>query len=249
LVRWTFVHEAAARLQSPGKKASASRIAAATGLTRSEVSALLNEVIPKQNSTRWVPRAIDSVLAGWTSDGDFLEADGTPRKLSYSDSECGFQELVRRYSRDIPPRALLNELLDGGLVAEISQGVYQPVLPVERASQTQIEALASFGIKLNLLGTSLLNNSRRTDGTRSFEALLLQGPLTVSSSPKIARDLQRRCQTFSQSIERFLMDQSNPAADSEATDHSIRLGVLVAVVEQTPPTEPAPDFGDTHGGE
>ncbi|MFI5353721.1 MAG: DUF6502 family protein [Candidatus Binatales bacterium] len=233
LLRWMYVNQSAARLKGPSRRPSASRIAAATGLTRAEVRHLRTESSLPAPLLLSAPRASDKILAGWARDPDFLGAHGNPRPLAYVDGERGFSELVRRYSQDIPPRAMLNELIDSMLVSEVAPGQYLPVPRSQRPPRPDGDAVADFAAKLNALGATLLRNLRDPDGGRLFDSLVLTTCTAPNHIAKISRDLERRCRTFSQAIERYLIDQANkvPANDVEG-DGGQQLGVIVAVVER-----------------
>lgn len=234
LVRWTYVHQAAARLGSPKRRASASRIAAATGLTRADVRTLLAAAAPRSGTSHWMPRASDSVLAGWSTDPDFLDAQGKPRALAYVPSAVGFPELIRRYARDIPPRAMLNEMLESKLVMETSARRYLPVSPTPHVSPSRREAFDGFGAKIGLLGATLLTNLREPDSKPIFDTLLLTGRVSSARRAKIARDLDRRCKTFARAVERYLLDQTRPESEyDESSSELNQVGVVLAVVSSS----------------
>jgi hypothetical protein len=234
LLRWAYVRQAAARLKTPNRRASASRLAAVTGLTRADVRQLLTELPVNPKSTRWAPRASETILAGWATDPDFLDSNGKPRPLPYSDGGTGFFELARRYARDIPPRAMLNELLDSSLVVDADGGGnrFVPSLPRPPVSETQRDALAGFGTKMGFLGATILRNLRNPDVKPMFETLSVTRRPTGQIRARVIRDLERRCRTFSQGIERYLLDQistsSSDPADEQIDGH---VGVIVAVVD------------------
>jgi hypothetical protein len=237
VVRWTYVNQSAARLRASGRRTSVSSIAAATGLTRADVRQLLTESPLRPSAPPWAPRASDKVLAGWVSDPDFLEPDGNPRPLAYADGDHGFSELVRRYSQDIPPRAMLNELIDSRRVTEVAPGHYLPLPRRQRPSESESEALDGFGTKLNCLGATLLRNLRDTEGKGLYDSLVLTRHSSSKKIAKIARDLERRCRVFSQAVERYLFDQTAKTRDDGGYERSeCELGVIVAVVERHNPS-------------
>jgi hypothetical protein len=108
IAKRSFVIAAAQHAKMRNGRTNASRVAALTGLTRAEVRNLLN---PRSSDGPLTVRSrVLRVVDGWLSDVDFLSAEGKPRVLSLDGQENGFKELVRRYSGDIPARAMLGEL-------------------------------------------------------------------------------------------------------------------------------------------
>lgn len=111
-----FVEMAQKEFAIEGRKQSVSRIALITGLTRKEVSRLLEFSVPsdRRKSDRY--NRASRVIAGWRRDKDFLNSKGKPDILPISGEGKSFQQLVTRYSGDIPHRAVLDELLRAGIV-------------------------------------------------------------------------------------------------------------------------------------
>jgi uncharacterized protein DUF6502 len=236
LIRWAYVHQAAARQIGKGRKASASRIAAATGLSRADVRELLSESPLRSASSASSDRAGTRVLVGWRSDPDFLDASGAPKTLSYANSEKGFVALAHRYARDIPPRAMLNELLDSQHVVEVNPGEYTPSLRTGVRLQSEKTVLANFGDKMGPLAASLLQDLRATGKKPAFDALVISEKVQPHLRARIARDLERRCRNFSSAIERYLLDQALVQDfDEDVSRDSARLGVLVACIKLDAP--------------
>lgn len=119
VARQVFVDVAGRDFTLPRRKISLSRIAIMTGLSRKEVARLAREGnqasrINRDNELSRVGR----VLQGWYTDSEFTGPYGVPLDLKFDDvpRRASFSELVRRYSGDMPPRAMLDELLRVGAV-------------------------------------------------------------------------------------------------------------------------------------
>lgn len=94
----------------------ASRISAATGLHRREVSRLLEVAAqPKGNAPPRSPAAM--VFAHWRADKRYRTRGGAPRALPRVGAAPSFESLAQEVTRDVHPRALLEELLRLKLVA------------------------------------------------------------------------------------------------------------------------------------
>jgi hypothetical protein len=120
-VRRVYADVAMREFQLPGRKPSISRAATLTGLSRKEVSRLL--ALPDADHTGLLPQnRAAQVIAGWVRDPAFRSASGEPREL-HATAADGFPALVRAYSGDMTPRAVLDELLRVGAVARSGEGV------------------------------------------------------------------------------------------------------------------------------
>jgi len=116
LVRKAYVDEAFSMSINSEQKTSISSISARTGLSRKEVKRLheLEKFQPEAVEQRY-NRAI-RVISGWLNEMDFTDAMGNPSVLALDGDEPSFAELTKRYSGDIPARAMLNLLITAGCV-------------------------------------------------------------------------------------------------------------------------------------
>lgn len=93
-----------------GRSMTISRIAALTGLTRKEAKRL-RELDRDSNADSYgrYNRAI-RVISGWLSDTEFQDKNGLPSVLPMEGQSRSFSALVKKYSGDIPTRAMLTVL-------------------------------------------------------------------------------------------------------------------------------------------
>ncbi len=123
LAKNALVISAAQSARMSTGRVNQSRVAAVTGLTRSEVRRRLaapSRLAPPSS------RALDRsarVVAGWLRDPAFLDRHGKPRKLTLKAGAHCFAELVRLHSGDVPPRVVLEQLKARGLVRLDASGV------------------------------------------------------------------------------------------------------------------------------
>jgi hypothetical protein len=111
-----FVTEAARQdFQLEGRKQSKARIAMLTGVQRKEVSRVLSEDPVDGGTEELQYNRGARVISGWRRDADFSDEHDGPRELPF-EGAGGFAELVRRYSGDLPARAVLDELVRIGCV-------------------------------------------------------------------------------------------------------------------------------------
>jgi hypothetical protein len=110
LARKAFVEEGFEHLQRSGKRPTVSSVSALTGLTRKETK-LLRDTSPigNEKSAQRYSRAI-RVISGWVSDTEFHDDKGDPAALPFEGSDVSFSSLVKKYSGDIPPVAMLTVL-------------------------------------------------------------------------------------------------------------------------------------------
>ncbi len=114
LLKAAFV-EAARRAQpeSAGDRI-VSRVATATGLSRREVTRLLDapDVLPPPR-----PAPATQLFTRWQADATLHDARGRPLPLPRTGPAPSFEALARSVTQDVHPRSLLDELRRLGLVA------------------------------------------------------------------------------------------------------------------------------------
>ena len=107
-----------------GRRLNASRLSVATGMTRKEVSALLNYSRDEERlATRGSgeQRAL-RVLRGWLTDPRFQARDGRPAEVYVSGQRRSFRQLVKLYGGDVTPNSVLRELERMGAIEHTSCG-------------------------------------------------------------------------------------------------------------------------------
>jgi hypothetical protein len=151
-----------------------SRIAVLTGMTRSEVNALLSEDGALRRSVDSAASRVVNLLQGWHTDPDFVGPYGVPRDLFLTNDPLGlqtFSELVRRYCSDLTPAEMLDELVKADAVI-----IPQEREPLRVVKRTYIpESLAPDAVEMfarsvrRFAETADHNLSHESVGERLFE--------------------------------------------------------------------------------
>ena len=118
LVRQTYVDVADQEFGIDGKRQTTARISVITALNRKEVARLRgNDPLPAEDQRRWNRAA--TVLGAWLRDETFQDRKGDPLDLPFEGEGPTFADLVKRYSGDMQPRAVADELLRVGAIESI----------------------------------------------------------------------------------------------------------------------------------
>jgi uncharacterized protein DUF6502 len=121
-----YVNVCAREMTLPGRKMTLSRVAIATGLTRREVA----KIVRSEGKTNWGVWSnaglAASVLEAWHTDAQYLAPYGYPRdlKIDGTDVVPTFEDLVRRFSTDVPHEILIGELIRVGAARVLEGGQY-----------------------------------------------------------------------------------------------------------------------------
>lgn len=122
IAKEVFVKVAANDFDIAGRKQSVSRIAVLTGLNRKAVKEVLEKPCGDENPMDESYNRAARVIAGWRRDKIFLDDKGDPAPLPFSGDQCSFSALVKRYSGDMPARAVLDELVRVNAVNTMGDG-------------------------------------------------------------------------------------------------------------------------------
>jgi len=115
LARRAYVDVATDDFKVEGRKQSNSRISTITGLSRKEVKRL--QELEEENDDELIQKynRAARVVYGWVHD-EAYQKDGTAISLMFDSGDLSFSGLVKAYSGDVPPRAVLDELIRVGVV-------------------------------------------------------------------------------------------------------------------------------------
>ena len=114
-----YVDVATEEFQIPGRKQSVSRVSVLTGLSRKEVSRVAALPDPDDAAASQRYNRAARVISGWVRDPDFSSGEGQPRDLVFEGEAGAFSELVKKYSGDVPARAIIDELVRVGAVERL----------------------------------------------------------------------------------------------------------------------------------
>jgi len=119
LLKVVFVDVAEREFSMDGKAQTDSRISLLTGIHRKDVKRLREIPVSNEDiASKSVPLSAQ-VLAGWLAQPGYQDAQGKPLPLARTnDAQDGpsFDALVTSFSKDIRPRALLDEWVRQGMI-------------------------------------------------------------------------------------------------------------------------------------
>ena len=144
-----------------------------TGLSRKEAARLAREGAQIKRISQSDLSRVGRVLQGWYTDSEFTGPYGVPLDLKFEDvpRKQSFSELVRRYSGDMPARAMLDELVRVGSVRiEAESGLIRVLSRSYIPEKLAPENVRYFGEIAHALIDTLETNLRKTGpGRGRFE--------------------------------------------------------------------------------
>ena len=166
IAKWLFIDISMKNFIIEGRKQSISRVSIITGINRKEVKRVLHFSKPVDCAERY--NRASRVIAGWQKDKDFLTKSGKPAVLPFSGKGATFQNLVKRYSGDIPVRAILDELSRTNAVVQTKTNCIRLLTAHHSFERDEITKIKNLGAEVGQLISSLGHNigsNERDSGT------------------------------------------------------------------------------------
>lgn len=221
-LRGVYVDVAATDFPIEGRSPSGTRVAILTGLTRKEVKRQLERRSSQATETSDVNR-VNRVLDGWHQDPDFTGPYGLPLELLFDLSQGdvpSFTELVRRFSGDMSPRAMLDELLRINAVEVLPEGEIRALTKSYISSEMDEAILEHLGNSICHLAETLDHNFETNDKAENlFERTVFtpQG-ISESSLEEFKSLLQEKGQIFVGTLDNFLTAHEKSDAEEDSSN-------------------------------
>jgi len=199
-----FVEVAQKEFSIQGRKQSVSRVSVITGLTRKEVGRIMGLHEPEDTRSEDRYNRASRVIAGWRRDRDFLDKEGKPMLLSVAGTPNSFQELVKRYSGDMPYRAVLDELVADGAVERIEETCVKLTQRAYLPKADESMKLHILGVDTALLVDTVEHNLNRKDQPPRFQRKVLYDNLPDEALPELRRLSAESAQTLLEKLDKWL---------------------------------------------
>jgi hypothetical protein len=225
-----------------GKKPSISRASILSGLTRKEVQQLLIDPPARDEASGERYNRAARVLTGWVRDADFHDEHGRPRVLRLAGAQ-GFSALVRRYSGDMPARAVLDELMRVGAVRHGGDGI-ELLNPAYVPVASAVDKLAILGSDVADLIDTIDHNIQHGAADPRFQRKVMYESIPRAALPAFRRLGAAQAQRLLERLDRWLdrRDRTDEAVVNNADTPRVRVGMGIYYFEE--PVAPSLSQGD-----
>jgi len=232
LAKRAYVDIALNEFAIPGRKPSVSRAALLTGLSRKEVQRLVDvDAVGRHEEATQHNRAA-RVIAGWVRDADFHDRDGAPRALLADDRAGGFVDLVRRYGGDVPPRAVLDELLRVGSVERTDEGKIRLLARVYIPRASDIGKITILGADVSYLIDTIDHNLQDGTGAPRFQRKVMYDNLPMEAIEEFRVLAARRAQELIEQLDAWLARHDRDSNPLVRGTGRVRAGLGIFCFEQ-----------------
>jgi hypothetical protein len=235
IAKHTYVQVAASEFHIPGKKQSVSRIALLSGLTRKDVQHLLEAPAANDSEAGERYNRAARVVAGWVRDADFSDTEGNPKVLPLQEgpqNRASFAELARRFSGDIPFRAVLDELLRVGVVEKLDDG------SIRLKSRAYVPESGDAD-KLNILGTDVADlvdtidhNLQHGGADPFFQRKVMYDNVPVEALQEFRRLSAAQSQALLERLDKWLSQHDRDSHPGTNGTGRVRTGIGIYYFEE-----------------
>ena len=234
-VRRTYVAVAMRECSLQGRKPSVSRAATITGLSRKEVARLQKAGQEPETDSLAAHNRAAAVVAGWVRDPDFQDGRAAPRPLSMADTAGGFPALVKRYSRDVPPRAVLDELEHSGAVKLLPDGRAQLVTRSYVPTHDSLAKIEILGTDVCSLLETIGHNLIHGETDPRYQRKVRYDELPADYVEQFRQYAARRCQELLEEFDAELAAHDGTASRNDRDQENLVAGVGMFYFEDTQP--------------
>jgi hypothetical protein len=234
IAKAVYVDVASQEFKVPHRKMSQARIAILTGLTRKEVASFYGNKGAQKEELKSNLSRVTRVLAGWHTDSDFTGPYGLPLELQFEGEKgLDFLQLTRRYSRDMAPRAMLDELIRIKAVQETESGWYKVLTRTYLPDADALDSLDRLArVVQNFIATIDRNIYEDDPDKRNFERHVSsdQG-IKAEDLPRFRAFIKQRAQLLLEEIDNWL-SQLDPPKPSDPEKINTGVGIYHYIEEE-----------------
>ncbi len=233
LAKRVFVDIADKDFAIDGKKQTVSRVSVITGLSRKEVSRVLSlPAVADDSAQQEQYNRAARIISGWVNDPDFQNQNDQPAELSIEGNEKSFSSLVKKYSGDVPVRALLDELLRVGAVIKQKNNM---LLLKERAYVPRagdLENVAILGVDVAGLLNTIDNNLRPDERQSLFQRKVYYDNLPEEALQELREMTREHGQALLEKLNKWMMQQDRDTSANSSGTGRMAAGVGVYLFEE-----------------
>jgi hypothetical protein len=209
LAKRAFVDVAMNDFEVPGKKPTVSRASTITGLSRKEIKRLMEieDDDDRDMVTRYNRAA--RVVYGWVHDKTYGSSDGQTADLEFENANSdgpSFSTLVKSYSGDVPPRAILDELVKVGVAEKTSDGKIRLLARAYIPQHGELEKLALLGRDVAGLISTMDQNIHGDNENPYFQRKVYYDNLPQEAIPKLQALLADRGQELLEFLDQWMAE-------------------------------------------
>ncbi|MGB5620683.1 MAG: DUF6502 family protein [Desulfobacterales bacterium] len=204
LAKWVYVDVAAKEFGIKERKQTTSRVSTITGLSRREVMRVRQLPRPEVTAITERHNRAARVIAAWRREKTFRDEAGKPIPLPMEGGARSFSQLVNRFSGNVPPRAILDELMRVGAVERLEDGRVSLIARAYIPKGTDVSRLHLLGVDVRHLLATIDHNLNPGPSGPLFQRKVAYDNLPDDVLPKFRKLFSRKAQVLLESADQWL---------------------------------------------
>lgn len=222
LAKWVYVDVAYKEFNVPTRKQTVSRVSVITGLTRKEVARVQKISTPDDSAISQDYNRAVRVINGWLYDARFLDKQGNPALLPIQ-GENSFFTLVKEYSGDATPGAILDELVRTGSVEKTDANTVRLSNRAYIPNESEEEIVHILGTDVALLLQTIDHNLREGRSNPHYQRKVAYNNLPVECLDTFRKLSAQKSQALLEEMNHYLSQHdrdSNPQSRGTGRKHA-----------------------------
>ena len=230
--KWVYVDVATKEFGIEGRKQSTSRVSVITGLSRKEVKRVRE--LPRPDDTASVERynRAARVIAAWRRESNFQDAEGNAAPLLLEGTGATFSELVKRFSGDVPVRAILDELIRIGAVERLEDGRVSLIVRAYVPESSEADKLHILGTDVGFLISTIDHNLQADPMGPLFQRKVAYDNLPDEALPEFRELSAKRAQALLEKLDRWLAQRDRDVTPTVKGTGRNRAGLGIYYFEE-----------------
>ena len=212
LAKWLFVDVANRDFAIEGRKQTISRVSVITGLNRKEVKRVSELPVPDDQASSERYNRAARVIAGWRRDKAFRNKTGAPLDLPVSGDGATFQNLVKKYSGDMPFRAVLDELIRVGAVVRLDDNYVHLLARAYLPAGDETMKIHILGTDVAQLITSIQHNLEPDERGPFYQRKVMYDNLPQHALPAFRKLSAESAQKLLEKLDTWLSDHDRDSS-------------------------------------
>ena len=230
--KWVYVDVATKEFGIEGRKQSISRVSVITGLSRKEVKRVRE--LPRPDDSASVERynRAARVIAAWRRESKFNDAEGNAAPLPLEGPGATFSELVKRFSGDVPARAILDELIRVGAVEKLEDGRVSLIVRAYIPETSEADKLHILGTDVGFLISTIDHNLQDDPMGPLFQRKVAYDNLPDEVLPEFRGLSAKRAQALLEKFDRWLAQRDRDVTPTVKGTGRNRAGLGIYYFEE-----------------
>lgn len=236
LAKGVYIEVAGSDFTIDGRKQTISRVSILTGISRKEVRRVKALARPDDAGAVERYNRAARVISGWVRDPRFSDR-GRPAALVLEDAPNSFSELVREFSGDVPPRAILDELERVGAVKRLRDGRIRLTTRAYVPTHGHIDKIGILGIDVADLISCIDHNLQAAPEDTFFQRKVSYDNLPGESTAEIRAKSNKLAQKTLERLDDLMSRHDRDTNPDAAGTGRKRVSLGIYYYEEDYPTE------------